>query len=141
MTTRITYEGAAQGPVTVTLGQRPTGRQEGDVALVRALATDCPLRLVILVRADGTIDEWYADWGVGDNTYWHLTHGSQDDASGRYKRPKELTPAQRETLIRIWGGDLRPYGVRGTCGAPVMRWVKPTRDELQAILGHMPALA
>lgn len=136
--TTITYRNDTTGDnCAITLGRRDTTRQPSDVCISRILAHDCPLKLAVLVHADGSVAEWYARWyAADDNTYWHLDHGSEEDATGEYAhRPaRPLTPAQRETLIRIWGKQIRPFGVAGTCGAPVMRWVAPTRGEVETIL-------
>lgn len=144
MESRIIYQSDFGDDVTITLGDGPrANREPGDVCLARTLALDCPLRIAVLVRVDGTVVEWYTQWSAAQpNTYWHLSNGSAEDGAGRVDLsgrtipPKVLTPAQRETLIRIWGGQIRPFGVRGSCGAPVMAWVNADISEIETVLGR-----
>lgn len=132
----ITYDGHYfDEPVTIQLGRRNWERESVgdrhcvDVMIRRQLALDCPLLITASIRTDGSVVECGAEWQETDNTYWHLCAGSAD-----VDRRGELTQAQRETLIRIWGGQVRPFGVRGTCGGPVMAWVNASRAEVEAIL-------
>lgn len=133
----ITFDSGIPGeePIKVVLGRRTGVTREGnclDVHLERMLDICCPLRLTCLIRTDGAIVEWMAEWSQGDNTYWHFASG-----------PPSLPPTreQQESLARIWAGEAKPFGVRGSCGHPVMVYANLSHKEIEAIVGKKVYLA
>jgi len=121
--------------IEVEIGQRQGVTREGncvDVALSRSLGHGCPLQLVVLLRTNGTLDEWFADWDLGRaaNTYWHF-HSSclesvRDEVTGKYG-PSEFpdrkpTQAQIATIAKMFFGKIKPFGVSGSTGRPVSAW-------------------
>lgn len=114
----ITYSSLYQPSVTIELGQRTggdskrIGREDTglDIYLYRALALDCPLNLGILIRSDGTMVEWWAEFDNPSadtrNTYWH--------AVGNL--PATVTQSQVVTLARIHYGTVQPFGIKGSLG-------------------------
>lgn len=104
------YDGREK--ISVELG-RFAIREEGDVALIRQPHFSMPLIVVCLIRVDGTIDKWMAEWSQRGNTYWHF-HCKPD-------RPP--TEAQRQAIAKLFYGAC-PFGLGGTVSAPVQRWCK-----------------
>lgn len=113
------------------------GREEGDVALSRLLTATVPVKVCCLVRADGRIDEWYAEWSVrGGNGYWHFDHESDVYAFGdTYGRPPhDPTPEQRAAIARLFFRREDPFGLGGGVGGPPQRWCRfGGADELEAL--------
>ncbi len=130
MSSTITYQDRDREPVTVSLGVNYNVTREGacmDVHLERALAIDCPLKLTILIRTDGTIAEWSAVFDPARaNTYWHFASDPTQAAP---------TPAQLKTLAGIYFGRIKPFGVTGTIGKPVCVWAfrAMTLEQLEAL--------
>jgi hypothetical protein len=133
-TTKITYESYNEPPVTIELGFRRNVTREGaclDLHLERQLAIDCPLNLQILIRTDGSIAEWSAEFNSNrGNHYWHFASTTSNP----------ITDAQRETLAKIHFGSLTPFGVRGCLGAPVCSaaFDGHPRAEIEALGGVRP---
>lgn len=120
-------------PVSVDLGPRKLAAvQPGDILLQRMLAIDCPLKLTVVIREDGTAEEKNATWGQGDNTYWHLDFGSRE----KFERGGRLTEAQRRTLVEVFCRRASLFGLWGGLGGPVMAWVDATPEELEEAAGH-----
>ena len=80
MPSTITYRDDWHTDTTIAIGQDYSIKREGaclDLHLHRALSVDCPLTLTILIRTDGSIAQWAAefDGARGSNTYWHFASG------------------------------------------------------------------
>lgn len=129
----ITYSGFMYPAVTVELGRRPDVNREGnceDVYIQRKLAIDCPLILSLLIRKDGTAQEWDAEFSGNANVYWHLVH--------EHRYP--ITDAQRRTLAAIHYGTVKPFGVSGGLGRTAcdLAFAGLTHDEAEALGGVEP---
>lgn len=140
MTTKIRYEGYGDQVFETEIGARPGVTREfgsdghiNDIALSRIAAVGLPLRLIVLVRADGRIDEWIADWSRdSENTYWHFDCGSKEYALGNNSFPFDKQPlpghkpteAQVRALAEVWLGKRKLFGsIQGGLGGPVAAWV------------------
>lgn len=97
--------------VSIVLGRRLGITREGaclDIFLTRGLAIDCPVEMSLLIRTDGQMVEWAAEFAGNTNTYWHLAH--------THNQP--VTDAQRKSLAGIHFGTLMPFGLKGSLGRP-----------------------
>ena len=121
---RITFDDG-HVPLTITLGHRlGITREPGDVALSRNPHCAMPLKITILLRADGRIDEWYADWTREDiGPYWQFDHGSREYTLGSaWGEPHPPTPAQREAIAKLFFGAIQPFGLKWSVGGPPQQW-------------------
>jgi len=135
MPSTITYRDDWHTDTTIAIGQDYSIKREGaclDLHLHRALSVDCPLTLTILIRTDGSIAQWAAefDGARGSNTYWHFASGPHHP----------ITAEQLKTLAGIHFGTIMPYGVKGCLGAPVCAaaFDGKTSAEIEALGGVTP---
>lgn len=141
-------------PVEISLEIRHHFEREPgcvDIGLTRAVSVSLPFEVTVLIRTDGTLVECSIEHCSHRNTYWHFALGSDEACRGRKKwrvgsegkaiedgreqpRIPSPTSAQLETLWRLWSGELRPFGLRGSLGGPVGGWAfgGETVDELSA---------
>lgn len=90
-------------------------RQPGDFVLRRAIASDLPLYVAIVITPDGWWRWWYTEARGEEiaNPYWHFANGGT---------PAAPTESQRETLLQMQHGELSPLGLDGALGSPVIAW-------------------
>lgn len=113
-------------------GGHGVGRQPGDVCLSRVPHCSVPLKIAILVRADGQVVDWYADWTRSDTgAYWQFDH----ELIPRDRRYPERPPtaAQREAIAKLF---FRGHHAGGSVGAPAQEWCHFNGPEELEALGN-----
>jgi hypothetical protein len=101
---------------TVEIGQRYNIKREGsavDLWLSRAIASDCPVEVGILIRTNGDIDVWYVEFRGNVNPYWHYGDPFQKDYA--------LTDAQKEAICRLRDNDNIYGNLGGYLSAPIIK--------------------
>lgn len=140
---KITYESHGGKPESIQLG-RFAERETGDICLSRHPHCGVPIKIMCLIRSNGDIVRWIADWDhKQSNPYWHFDAMSEEYANGR-KAIGDTTKAteghpptaeQREAIARLFFGAC-PFGLRGSVGAPVQEWCKFEGTEELERLGN-----
>lgn len=120
-----------------------------DIMLERDVWPGLGLRVEVAVRSDGTV--WFAGTKPysTDNRYWHFSrewafyHPDKLDEQGiggdeaRKITKRRPTPAQLETLAKLYLGIDEPFGLGGL-GMPVCKWAFEgySADQLSVEFGN-----
>ncbi len=106
-------------------------REDGDIVLARNVASDCPLKVAIQIKSDGTLIWWYSEWENvrRGNPYWHFSNGCDNT--------RHTSAAQIETLRKMQNGEIElPGGLTGSLGSPVIAWAFGEREAWDALVYH-----
>jgi hypothetical protein len=120
--TWMTLHSAEEEDRRVPLRRSRVNRTPGDVVLHRVTDYDTCMGVTLLLRADGTLAWWRTRPGGGDNPYWHV------DEVRTGSMPAAPTEAQRDTVARMYLGEVRPFGLSGAVAAPLYKWALGDMD-------------
>lgn len=139
MGSTVTYTGRDGLSATIPLWPPRLERGRLDLRLSRSVSEECPLEVVVLLKASGEVVHFASQWSSrGQATWWHF-HNLIEDCP-----VAPATPGQSAAVARmLLGLQAMPGGLRGAPSKPVLDWALPGKssEEIAAEHGvHAPAL-